>query len=136
MFVPLMLLNGEFESFYNYDKLLDVRFWGTMLLSGILGFAIGFVTTLQIKVTSALTHNISGTAKSCVQTVLATYWYDSHKSSLWWVSNFLVLGGSAAYARVKQLSMIKQAKLKAAPMINFYDKKNLDSIENQKLIEK
>lgn len=81
------------------------------MLAGIFGFAIGYVTALQIKVTSALTHNISGTAKSCVQTVLATYWYEDHKSSLWWTSNFLVLGGSAAYARVKQLNMKKQFNL-------------------------
>ena len=38
-------------------------------------FAIGYVTGLQIKVTSPLTHNISGTAKAAAQTVLATQWF-------------------------------------------------------------
>ena len=39
-------------------------------------FAIGYVTGLQIKVTSPLTHNISGTAKAAAQTVLATHWFN------------------------------------------------------------
>ena len=33
------------------------------------------MTGLQIKVTSPLTHNISGTAKAAAQTVLATQWF-------------------------------------------------------------
>ena len=39
-------------------------------------FAIGYVSGLQIKVTSPLTHNISGTAKAAGQTVLATHLYN------------------------------------------------------------
>ncbi|KAI1294580.1 GDP-fucose transporter 1 [Halotydeus destructor] len=76
-----------------------------MTLSGFFGFAIGYVTGLQIKVTSPLTHNISGTAKACVQTVMAVVHYGEIKSSLWWFSNLLVIFGSAAYTRVKQLEM-------------------------------
>ena len=34
------------------------------------------MTGLQIKVTSPLTHNISGTAKAAAQTVLATQWFN------------------------------------------------------------
>ena len=60
---------------------------------------------MQIKVTSPLTHNISGTAKAAAQTVLATHWFAETKSSLWWFSNMVVLGGSMAYARVRQLEM-------------------------------
>jgi len=56
-------------------------------------------------VTSPLTHNISGTAKAAAQTVLATYINVEMKSFLWWTSNLVVLLGSAAYARVKQLEM-------------------------------
>ena len=80
-------------------------FWGVMTIGGVCGFAIGFVTTLQIKVTSPLTHNISGTAKACAQTVIATSWYQETKSFLWWTSNVVVLLGSAFYTRVKQLEM-------------------------------
>ena len=55
------------------------------------------------QVTSPLTHNISGTAKAAAQTVIATQWYAEVKSFEWWTSNVVVLAGSAAYARVKQL---------------------------------
>merc|ERR1712131_65253 len=81
------------------------NFWFLMTVGGIFGFAIGYVTGLQIKVTSPLTHNISGTAKAAAQTVLATHWYAEVKPVLWWVSNGVVLAGSGAYARVRQTEM-------------------------------
>lgn len=59
------------------------------------------------QVTSPLTHNISGTAKAAAQTVLATQINAEVKSFWWWTSNAVVLFGSAAYARVKQLEMAK-----------------------------
>ena len=47
-----------------------------------------------------------GTAKAAAQTVLATYWFDETKSLLWWLSNMVVLGGSMAYTRVRQIEMM------------------------------
>jgi hypothetical protein len=38
-----------------------------MIVAGFMGFAIGLVTVMQVKATSPLTHNISGTAKAAVQ---------------------------------------------------------------------
>ncbi|XP_017771841.1 PREDICTED: GDP-fucose transporter 1 [Nicrophorus vespilloides] len=114
IFIPLMLLNGDITEVLQYDRLFDPFFWILMTVGGVCGFSIGFLTTLQIKVTSALTHNISGTAKACAQTVLATYWYDEVKSMLWWFSNMIVLLGSAGYARVKQLDMEKKHRQSAA----------------------
>lgn len=108
IFLPLMLINGEYPAIYNYDKIASPVFWGAMCIGGICGFAIGYVTALQIKVTSPLTHNISGTAKACTQTVLATYWFDEHKSLLWWISNGIVLGASATYARIRQIDLERE----------------------------
>lgn len=79
-----------------------------MFVAGIFGFAIGYVTGLQIKVTSPLTHNVSGTAKAAAQTVLATQINAESKSLMWWTSNGVVLAGSLAYARVKSLEMAKK----------------------------
>lgn len=110
LFIPLMLINGEHWILYNYDKLGELFFWGAMTVGGICGFAIGSVTSLQIKVTSPLTHNVSGTAKACAQTVLATYWFNEQKSLLWWISNVIVLSSSAAYARFRQLDLSAQHK--------------------------
>lgn len=66
------------------------------------------MNTCLAQVTSPLTHTISGTAKACAQTVIATSWYSEHKPFLWWVSNFTVLIGSMGYTRVKQLEMKEQ----------------------------
>ena len=106
LFIPFIILNGELTNLHSFN-FNDYYFWFLTIIGGTFGFLIGFVTALQIKVTSPLTHNISGTAKACAQTVVATYWYDEVKPLLWWFSNFVVLFGSAAYARVKQLEMIK-----------------------------
>ncbi|KAJ1182697.1 hypothetical protein NDU88_007881 [Pleurodeles waltl] len=107
LFLPLLLLFGEVKTLYHFDKVTDVYFWSMMTLSGFMGFAIGYVTGLQIKVTSPLTHNISGTAKACAQTVLAVFHYEQTKSFLWWTSNMMVLGGSFFYTWVKGLEMKK-----------------------------
>ncbi|KAL1493015.1 hypothetical protein ABEB36_011160 [Hypothenemus hampei] len=108
LFVPIMIFTGEFNVILNYSRLNDSFFWIILFVGGICGFLIGFFTSLQIKYTSALTHNISGTAKACAQTVLATCWYQETKSLIWWFSNMLILAASAAYARIKQLDMAQQ----------------------------
>ncbi|XP_009100700.3 GDP-fucose transporter 1 [Serinus canaria] len=107
LFFPLMVLLGEFRTLYHFDKLGSPSFWGVMTLGGVFGFAIGYVTGLQIKFTSPLTHNVSGTAKACAQTVLAVIYFEETKSFLWWTSNLMVLGGSFAYTWVKGLEMRK-----------------------------
>lgn len=113
IFIPLMIINGEHATVYNYEKLGHAVFWCAMMIGGVFGFAIGYFTALQIKVTSPLTHNVSGTAKACAQTVLATYWFDEKKTFLWWISNIVVLTASAAYARIRQLDLSKEYKLEA-----------------------
>ncbi|XP_028812507.1 GDP-fucose transporter 1 isoform X1 [Denticeps clupeoides] len=105
LFLPLIIVFGEIGSLSSFPSLFDGQFWGMMTLGGVFGFAIGYVTGLQIKYTSPLTHNVSGTAKACAQTVLAVMYYHSTKSALWWTSNMLVLLGSSAYTWVKGLEM-------------------------------
>uniref|UniRef100_A0A8C8RH59 Solute carrier family 35 member C1 n=1 Tax=Pelusios castaneus TaxID=367368 RepID=A0A8C8RH59_9SAUR len=117
LFLPLMVLFGEFHTLYHFDKLGNPGFWGMMTLGGVFGFAIGYVTGLQIKFTSPLTHNVSGTAKACAQTVLAVCYYEETKSFLWWTSNMMVLGGSFAYTWVKGLEM-KKAQEESTPKAN------------------
>lgn len=50
MFTPVVLFNGELEIITNYEKLSLLYFWTMMVISGVCGLAIGFVTSLQIKV--------------------------------------------------------------------------------------
>lgn len=105
IFIPLMFLFGELHRVAGSSHITDLAFWGMMTLGGVFGFAIGYVTGLQIKYTSPLTHNVSGTAKACAQTLIAVLYNASSKSLLWWTSNLMVLGGSSAYTWVKSLEM-------------------------------
>ncbi|XP_046380436.1 GDP-fucose transporter 1-like [Haliotis rufescens] len=116
LFLPLMLVTGEFKEVMSFPKIGDFHFWNMMIVSGIFGFAIGYVTGMQIQLTSPLTHNISGTAKACAQTVIACVYYQDIKPALWWLSNAVVLGGSTGYTEVKRREMklkhAEEAKLK------------------------
>jgi GDP-fucose transporter C1 len=105
IFLPLSCLFGEMEQVFQFPNLFTGYFWFAMSLSGVLGFLTGFVTSLQIQVTSPLTHNISGTTKSYLQTVLGVLVYNETKSLLWWMSNFLVLIGAGLYSNVRTQEM-------------------------------
>lgn len=107
LFLPLLLALGELRALLAFPQLGSAHFWAMMTLGGLFGFAIGYVTGLQIKFTSPLTHNVSGTAKACAQTVLAVLYYEEAKSFLWWTSNMMVLGGSSAYTWVRGREMKK-----------------------------
>lgn len=108
LFIPLFFMNGELGTLISFPYLGFFSFWAAMNLSGVLGISIAYVTGLQIQTTSPLTHNISGTAKACVQTVLACMFFHQSKSYLWWLSNVMSLLGTLGYTRVKQLEMKRQ----------------------------
>lgn len=107
LFVPVMLVLGEGPRIVGSPDLVSAAFWGMMTLAGLFGIAIGTATMLQIEVTSPLTHNISGTAKACAQTILALQLSGQVKSAMWWLSNAMVLGGSMGYTMVRRAEMIK-----------------------------
>lgn len=50
LFLPLIIFSGELSTIANFKHLTDSVFWMQMLGSGVCGFAIGYVTSLQIKV--------------------------------------------------------------------------------------
>lgn len=76
-----------------------------MVVAGFMGFFMGYCVGLQIKVTSPLTHNISGVAKACLQTLLDTIYHNTPKPFLWWIGTLAVLGGTTSYSVVKSLAM-------------------------------
>ena len=110
--LPLIFVLGETPALRKFEHWGEAYFWLLLVAAGIFGIAIGYVTSLQIKVTTPLTHNVSGTAKACAQTILACVVYSEVKSGLWWVSNVMVLGGSAAYSYVKMNEMKAQKTLR------------------------
>lgn len=116
LFVPFMIFFGDFRQLAEYENIGAAWFWASIFVSGVCGLAIGYVTSLQIQVTSPLTHNVSGTAKACAQTVIATQIYSESKSVTWWLSNAVILNASGLYAWFKQREMgvkIQQEREKA-----------------------
>ena len=74
LFAPLIAY-FEMGTLYNAlgQQMISPLFWAAMMVAGVFGFSIGIVTVLQIKATSPLSHNISGTAKAAVQSMMAFY---------------------------------------------------------------
>lgn len=102
LFLPLVY-------YFEYDILIEHleqelsngQYWGAMTIAGFFGFSIGIVTVLQIKATSPLTHNISGTAKAAVQSIMAFYIWGNPATLIGVLGIFIVLGGSLLYTYVK-----------------------------------
>lgn len=112
IFLPFILLR-EVNEILTFPKLFDSYFVFAMTVAGGLGFSMGYVTSFQIKATSPLTHNVSGTAKSYVQTFLGVVYYSEVKTMLWWLSNVFVLTGAGLYSHVRNTEM----KANAAPIL-------------------
>lgn len=104
IFLPMILLS-EVGEIIHFPKLFSLGFWISMSVAGFFGFIMGYVVGLQIKVTTPITHTVSGVAKACCQTVIAVIWFQQSKTSLWWLANILVLVGTAAYSIVKSIDM-------------------------------
>jgi GDP-fucose transporter C1 len=74
LFMPLMMYYETSTIIAAMNvQMVSPMFWAAMTVAGVFGFSIGIVTVLQIKATSPLSHNISGTAKAAVQSMLAFY---------------------------------------------------------------
>lgn len=115
LFIPLMLVLGELDVILaNTHLFLSTKFWGMMMVGGAFGFMIGIMSILQIKVTSPLTHNISGTAKAAFQSVLAFYIFGNPTTAKNMLGIATVLGGSLLYSYVRRQEMAEAAAAKAA----------------------
>jgi GDP-fucose transporter C1 len=102
LFLLPMIAFNEHKIILAYAQLLhSAYFWFIMNIAGVLGFLIGIVTVMQINLTSPLTHNISGTAKSCVQTILALFIWKNPTTTSGLAGIFLVIFGSALYTYVR-----------------------------------
>lgn len=93
-------------------QMLSPLFWGAMVVAGVFGFSIGIVTVMQIKATSPLSHNISGTAKAAVQSMMAFYIWKNPSTVMGISGMFVVLGGSLLYTVVKMREGKKPAPSK------------------------
>lgn len=113
LLAPLSLAFDDLSGLFDWALVGRMTFWLALLGAGIFGFLIGFVSGLQIQVTSPLTHNVSGTAKAALQTLLAVAAHGEVKPLLWWTSNAIVLFGFSAYSVVRREEMRERAQAAA-----------------------
>lgn len=127
LFPVVMYVAGEASILQqNFDILGSKTFWILNILAGLLGFMIGIVTVMQITMTSPLTHNISGTAKACVQTALAFMIWKNPATFGAIVGTGLVLGGSSLYTYVRMKEDVESRIAKEAAAVEDSKKKLLE----------
>ncbi|KAF9960034.1 hypothetical protein BGZ72_008111 [Mortierella alpina] len=103
---PIVLFSGEVGEIRREVYFIgDLGFWFLMTITGVAGFLINTAMFLQIKYTTALTNTISGTAKSCVQTLLAMVFYQNPITAMNGFGIFLSLLGSGMYSWVRYAEM-------------------------------
>ncbi|ETO32902.1 GDP-L-fucose transporter [Reticulomyxa filosa] len=79
-------------------------FWTLTIVAGIVGYLINFASYLQIKYTSPLSHNVSGTAKAAAQTVIALLVFRNPVTAQGMLGVIVVILASFGYSRPKQTS--------------------------------
>mmetsp|Transcript_14445 Transcript_14445/g.21660 ORF Transcript_14445/g.21660 Transcript_14445/m.21660 type:complete len:366 (-) Transcript_14445:247-1344(-) len=110
LFIPLIIIFEGDVIMNAQEQLTSSAFWSAMSVAGFFGFSIGIVTVLQIKATSPLTHNISGTAKAALQSLMAFYIWGNQPTVMGVLGIFTVLGGSLIYTFVKMSENAKNAQ--------------------------
>jgi len=95
--LPLVISSGQLNSFMNSTLFHDAFTWLLLTVSGGMSLAMGWVTALQIQLTSPLSHNISINAKSLTQTLLAVAWSGKSRPAMWWLGNGFVMIGIGVY---------------------------------------
>jgi GDP-fucose transporter C1 len=98
---PFVWYSGEFDIIGNQRSL---HFWGMQILAGVVGFVINIAIFLNIKYTTPLTHNLSGTVKACVQMMLAFVIFPETETMTWlkFIGVVMVIGFAAFYAWVRK----------------------------------
>ena len=100
-FIPVVVLTGQLSSAIAAPELLDPFFWVFLLVTGVLGCLMAWVSAMQINVTSPVTHHISSNSKAVAQTIIAVVYYHETKRTLWWISVLMVVCGALSYAVVR-----------------------------------
>lgn len=105
---PLVYFSGEFNVLQERKPL---KFWVCHTIAGIVGFAINLAVFLNIKYTTPLTHNLSGTVKASLQTILAYFLFSNenltYKKSL---GCAIIICFSGLYAYVKKKEIENSAR--------------------------
>lgn len=115
LFIPMIIFFETDIIKKHWSSLSSNVFWGVMTAAGVFGFLIGIVTIAQINLTSPLTHNIAGTAKACMQTMIAVLFLGDTLSFRSILGTGCVLFGTFMYSVVRSKEM--DAKARKSPTI-------------------
>lgn len=102
---PLVYSTGQAGQVFESIEMTSVKFWVFLTVSGVLSLAVAWVSTLQIRVTSPVTHHISITGRSVAQTIIAILYYREQKTMWWWCGNLSVVSGVLLYAWLKSYKL-------------------------------
>ena len=106
LFIPVLLSPGLLGT--TIHMLERGSFSIFLLFTGILGLSMGWISALQIDLTSPVTHHISANSKAVIQTFIAVVYQNEVKPFIWWISVVLVAAGATCYAI---LQLIEQNKV-------------------------
>lgn len=101
LLTPFVAYSGEFNVFFEHRS---TKFWILQTTAGIVGFVINIATFLNIKYTTPLTHNLSGTVKACLQTLLALWLFPKTETITVkkLLGTVMIIGFSALYSWIKK----------------------------------
>lgn len=102
---PLVYSTGQGGQVLESNELTSVKFWVFLTVSGALSLAVSWVSILQIRLTSPLTHHISINGRSVAQTIIAILYYKEQKTMWWWCGNLSVVAGVLLYAWLKSYKL-------------------------------
>jgi len=108
LLTPFVYLSGEFKIL---KPMPSAQFWIMQTFGGVVGFIINIAIYVNIKYTTPLTHNLSGTVKACLQTLLALLFFKNSESMppKKLLGTIFIIGFSAYYTYVRKTEMKKRA---------------------------
>ena len=141
LFIPLIFVMERSIIVEHWASFYSLKFWLVMTLAGVFGFLIGIVTIAQISLTSPLTHNISGTAKASVQTIIAVLFLGDKMNFRSALGTIMVLTGTFLYSlvRSKEMDREKRELKKSETADNLLKKDNgqeSNDLEDKPLLKK
>jgi GDP-fucose transporter C1 len=97
LMLPYVIVSGEFEMLMSHVSAL---FWTRQVVAGLIGFALNILTYRCIKLTSPLSHNLTGIVKTFFQTIIALCLFREKESMSLpkGVGLLLIVGCGALYA--------------------------------------
>ena len=99
LLAPVAIGSGQAYSVFALGLLVSRTFVSLLVVSSLLGFFIGWISAVQINVTSPVTRQRQGRYRLTVmQTLIAVVYYAELKPPLWRLSVFMVVGDALTYA--------------------------------------